>query len=247
MKVPYLKKLDDSIIFDGEYLEVYIPKSSFDTGIAGLSGEYLETLGIFNFKYFPEGKEHSESAELRTMNLAFKIKIGYSSFYNIRTVLNENIGEESYMVYCLKRGDIFCLKTANEKSSANTKACVNLIHGGKLPKSVPYGKVLDDYVNSMTLNGVNLNSQLQIFELIIAELYRSQDDLTVPFRKIIGNDPTVSELAYEAINLKRLPAINSTFAGLSFEDINQSIISGLKKSKLGEEEKESPIEVVMKY
>lgn len=247
MKASYLKKVGDSIIFDGEYMEIYIPKSNFDKGISAFTGEYLHTLGVFNFIVYPEGKESKEKGELHSLKLAFKIKIAYSSFFSSKAKLSNDLDEDSYMVFTLNRGDIFVLSTAQEKSSANTKELVSLIHGGNLPKSIPYGDVLTAYVDAMNLNGVNLNSQMCIFEFIIAELCRYKQDLNIPFRMIIGKDPSTSEFDYTSINLKRLPALNSTFGALTFEDINQSIISSLKKSKNGEEEKESPIEKVMKY
>lgn len=228
-------------------MEIYIPKTNFEKGMSSFVGEYLETLGIFNFIVYTEGKESKEKGELHALKLAFKIKIGYSSFFSTKAKLSDDLDEDSYMVFTLNRGDIFVLNTAQEKSSTNTKDVVSLIHGGNLPKSTPYGDVLSSYVDAMNLNGVNLNSQMCIFEFIIAELCRYKNDLNIPFRMIIGKDPTTSEFDYTSINLKRLPSLNSTFGALTFEDINQSIISSLKKNKNGEEEKESPVEKVMKY
>ena len=99
------------------------------------------------------------------------------------------------------------------------------------------------------LNGVNLKSELVIFEYIVAELCRYKKDANLPFRKVIGADTNreISELDYMLINLKTLPAINSTFSAITFEDINQAIISSVKKTKNNEEENETPVEKVLKY
>lgn len=250
MKCDYLRKEGNSVIFDGEYMEIYIPKSNFDNDRSSqLTGEYLFTLGVFNFLVYREGKNAKEKAELRTLKLPFKIKIQYRTFFSTKTKLSNELDETDYMVFVLERGDLFCVNTEQAQNTNNAKDLIFLIHGGKLPNSIRYESVLDCYLGTTILNGVNLKSELVIFEFIVAELCRYKADTNLPFRKVIGADLTgnISEHDYVLINLKTLPAINSTFSALTFEDINQAIISSVKKTKNNEEENETPIEKVLKY
>lgn len=253
MKCNFLKTIEEKVIFDGEYMEIYIPRSNFSSdpnkpGISSYEGEYLKTLGTFNFLVYPEGKESQEKAILKSLNLPMKIKIGYTDSFKITTKLESDYEPVNYTVFCLEKGDIFCLNLFQEKSSQNTKETLFLIHGGKLPKAGSYDNILDVYLNSTLLNDVNLDSPLVIFEFIVAELNRWKEDATVPFRQAI-TDPSknVSEYDYAGINLKKLPSLNSTYSALTFEDINQSVISSVKKTKNNEPEKESPMEDILKY
>jgi hypothetical protein len=84
--------------------------------------------------------------------------------------------------------------------------------------------------------------------MIIAELCRYKSNIEVPFRMMIGKDNAkVTEYDYNNINLKKLPSINSTFNAMTFEDINQSIISSIKKTRNKETENPSPVEKIIKY
>jgi len=79
-------------------------------------------------------------------------------------------------------------------------------------------------------------------------LCRDKKDLTQPFRKEIGKDKAgITQYDYENINLKRLPPLSSTFTAITFEDMNQSLISSIKKNRNGEKEVDSPIEKTIKY
>lgn len=253
MKCDFLKTVDEKVIFTGKYMEIYIPRKNFESdptkkGISEYSGEYLETLGNFNFLVFPEGKENRDNFVMRSLNLAVRIKIEYSNTYKITTQLPSDLNPVDYTVFCLEKDDLFCVNLFQEKSAENTKDILTLIHSGNLPKAGSYEKQLAVYSGATLLNGTKLNSPLVIFELILAEINRWEKDPTVPFRKAI-TDPSlnVSEYDYLPVNLKQLPTLNSTFSAMTFEDIHQSTINSIKKTKYGEEEKESSIEKMIKY
>lgn len=247
MKLPYLKQVDKSVVFDGEYMEIYIPKKSLDQKIAYLKGENIETLGVFNFLVYSGGNRDPKKAELRTLTLPFKIQFEFRRFFDTRIKLSSEIEENDYRVFVLEKGDLFCVKTEHAKSSANSKELIFMIHGGHLPSSVKYDKVLDCYLGTTLLNGVDLKIPLLIYEIILAELCRYKEDLGVPFRIAINQNNKLTQYDYTSISIKKLPSLNSTFAAITFEDINNAIISSIKKNKNNEEEKVSPIEKVLKY
>lgn len=247
MKVSYLKKVDKSVIFEGEYMEIYIPKTNFDQNISYLKGENIETLGIFNFLVYSGGNRDPKKAELRSLTLPFKIQFQFRKFYDTKIKLSSEIEEDNYRVFVLEKGDLFCIKTEHAKNSANSKDLIFMIHGGHLPSSVKYDKVLNCYLGTTLLNGVDLKIPLLIYELILAELCRYKEDINIPFRIAINENNKLTQYDYTSISIKKLPSLNSTFAALTFEDINNAVITSIKKTKNGEEEKDSPVEKILKY
>lgn len=247
MNLPYLKKVDSSIVFEGEYMEIYLPKTSFEKKISYLKGENIETLGIFNFLVYKDGNRDPKKAEKRSLTLPFKIQFQFNSFYDTKISLIPGREPEDYRVFTLEKGNLFCVQTDFAKSSANTKELIFMIHGGNLPSSVPYDKVLDCYVGTALLNGVDLKIPMLIYELILAELCRYKEDINTPFRKAINENNKLSHNDYKTISIKKLPSLNSTFASITFEDINNAVITSINKTKNNEDEKPSPIEKVLKY
>lgn len=245
MKVPYLIQRDNQVIFDGEYMEIYIPKTNFDQKLTYLKGSNIESIGTYNFLVYNGENRDPKKAELRTLTLPFKIQFQFRDYFDRKIKLSSEMEEESYRVFVLKKGDLFCVNTEFAKSAENTKNFVFMIHGGHLPSSVKYSKVLDCYLGTALLNGVDLKTPLLTYEIIVSELCRYKKDLTIPFRIAINRNNKLTEYDYTSISIKKLPALNSTFTAITFEDINNAVISSITKNKNNEEEKETPVEKVL--
>lgn len=248
MKYNFLKKVDGTVFFDGEYMEIYIPKDYFTKGIAQYYADKISTLGIFNFMVYSQPKDSKNKGEIHLLKLPMEIKFEFDSFHDITTKLRPDSETEDYRVFELSRGSVFIDSVTKEKSAENSKKFIYLLHGGKLPKALKYQDAIELYHESIALNNVKLNNPSVIFEMIIAELCRYKNNIEVPFRSIIGRDNSkASEYDYSNINLKKLPSINSTFNAMTFEDVNQAIISSIKKTRNNETENESPVEKIIKY
>ncbi|AMS01209.1 virion protein [Bacillus phage AR9] len=248
MKYNFLKKVDNKIIFDGEYMEVYIPKDYFSKGIASYHGDMVNTLGVFNFMVYTQPKESKNKGEIHLLKLPMEIKFEFTTYHDISTKLRADLDKDDYRVFQLEKGSVFIDNVIKEQSAENSKKFIYLLHGGKLPKSLKYSDIIDLYHESISLNKVKLNNPSVIFELIIAELCRYRNNTEVPFRMMIGKENAkVSDYDYNNIALKKLPAINSTFNAMTFEDINQAIISSIRKTRNNENENPSPVERIIKY
>lgn len=248
MKCSFLTRSNDKLIFNGEYMEVYIPKFYFDKELAYFESEYFFTLGFFNFKIFANGEKKGKDGEMFTLKLPMPIKMSYDSFFDSTQTLVEGTEEEQYTVLVLKKGNVLIDNLKQKKSAVNTKNFLFLFHGGNVPKGIKYENLIETYLSSSLLNGTKLNNPSVIFELIVSELCRYKKNANEPFRKYIGKDSDkISSYDYSVINLKKLPLLNSTFNSLIFEDMEQSVITSVKKTRNNEKEKESPIEKVIKY
>lgn len=245
--ISFLREVGDQVIFVGNYMEVYLPKFYFEKGIAITKGVEIETLGIFNFKVF-SSEEKKENSPVRTYSFPSIISTKPSSSYNANIPkLVEEADESEFTVLKYYKGDIFITNVNTTQKSDNVQMFIDLLNAGKLPKTIPYDKILELEIINTSFNGVNLKVPGTVMELIISEIYRDKQDLTKPFRLRAGSGQKVSMYDYKAINMKSIPTFNSTFTAVTFEDIDYNLTASVNKTRQGKKELVSPIEKTIKY
>lgn len=246
MKYKFLEEKDNRIYFIGNLMEIYIPKSFFDNKMAMYIGDKIESIALFNFiVYDDENDRMDKSGSLYSFELPMNITFQYQEHFTKNDIKGKF--PDRYEVFVLRTGDMFVDNKSKEKSSSNTKNFVFNLNSGKIPSTLSYDEVLYTFLKSMELNNVDLGNPSVIYEAIISELYRYKNDEKIPFRIALNNNNNLTLYDYQAINVKNLPAIKGTFQALMFEDIKQSILNSILKSKQGEEESETPVEKVIKY
>lgn len=246
---PFLTKNNNKYIFNDKYMEIYIPKNYFKTKTAEQLGAYINTLGVFNFAVFPNGKSPNiNDANMYLLKLPLPIMFEYTTVRDENLTLVKGQSTTAYSVFELTEGNIFMDNCVEERSANNTKKFINILHGGNLPISLKYEDISELYLNTILLNDTKLNNPASIFEIVVAELERYKKNINIPFRKMIGkSNSTVSSYDYVNVSLKKLPGLNSTFADVSFENINNAVINGIRRTKTNGKENESPIEKIIKY
>lgn len=245
MGYSFLKRVGNSIYFDGEVMEIYIPKEYFKEGTAQFKGDKVNTLGILDFIVYPDQDRKAKGSELHSLGLPMQIMFEFKDYFETDNIQGKFPG--AYNVFVLEKGNMFVDNVIKEQSATNAKDFIFKFHSGKLSKNLRYEDIIDAYTSCVNLNNVKLNNASSMFEMIIAELARSKSDDKIPFRKAINNNPKLTQLDYRLINIKQLPNINSTFASMMFENIDQSIHYSLLKTKNHETEVESPLEKIIKY
>lgn len=245
MKYSFLNKIKDTVYFIGNLMEIYIPTEFFKIGMASYKGDKIETFGIFQFVvYTDENERDKHSGDVHTLKLPMYINFQYEESFKAKDVLGKN--KDDYTVFTLRKGNIFLDTVDKEQSSATVKDFIFKLHAGKIPNSTLYTDVFKIYLDSIKLNSVNLENNAVIFETEIAELYRSKHDDTIPFRKAINKNPNISLTDYHAIGIKDLPNIKGTFQALMFENIRQSVLYSVLRTKTGVKDVETPLEDVAK-
>lgn len=242
MKYNFLSRENDTVFFIGDTMEIYIPKNFFDLKMATFQGNMIQTLGLFQFIVYPDDNRKSESGESHYLTLPMNIKFQFENFFNTK---KDNM---DFKVFILKKGNIFTEHENLEKSAENTKNFIFKINSGKIPNDIPYDEIMKIYLESLTLNGVNLGNPACLYEVKLAELYRDPKDETIPFRKTINKtNGKIGMTNYQTINITELPNIKGTFQAIMFENIRQSIQYSILRAKNGDPGVESPLEEVMKY
>jgi hypothetical protein len=244
---PFFQEKGDQVIFTGNYMEVYIPRYYFDHEISRFVGDKVETLGTFNFRVFSNDQK-KDKANLHTFKFpSFLVTKPTSSDYEELTDVVEESDETSFAVLKYYKGDIFIDNVNVTQKSDNTILFIGLLHSGKLPTTIPYDKVLELELENTAFNGVNLNVSSTVLELIISEIYRDKADLSRSFRFKAGRSGKVSMHDYRPINIKQISTFNSTFTGVTFEDIDYNLVASVNKTRYNKKEAATPIEKTIKY
>lgn len=245
-KYKFLEMDGYSVKFNGEIMKIYIPKSYFENELAEFSGSFITTTSLFFFevKSF-QMEEKNKEGHIYTLKLPSKITFEFEDMYTEEKDI-KNTGLIKYNVFILNKGNTFVKNINVEKSPVNAKDFIYMINKGRFPSIIPYEEIIKMYIDNIQLNDFNLGSPSVLFEIMIGELMRSKKDIKIPFRKAI-NDPNVSSFDYQNTNMKNLTSFSSTYASLSFEDINQSIISSIKREKNHDKEVISPVEKTIHY
>lgn len=242
-----LSRQGNSVVFNGDVLNIYIPTKSFERKQAKYNGEYITTMGMFIFEIQTfEQIEKGMSGIFHRLTIPNNIDFQYTDSSKFKGKIDKYPNDE-YTVFRLEKGDKFIANVFVQQISSAVITFVKALHGGSMPKSISYDEILGLYHNVLELNNVSLNAPSLIYELSIAEVCRSKKDQSKPFRDAVNKKPDMSRYDYVNINLNKLPMLNSTFSGLTFENMNDAIIKSLDRTETGGEEKFSPLERPIKY
>ncbi|MDD3172129.1 MAG: hypothetical protein PHF63_00420 [Herbinix sp.] len=221
----------DHIIFTGNKLDVMIPYHYIERNLATLYGERIELFGLVDVLLDDKIKE--------VLNLPTMITI-YPHEINEKTIDNEK-----YVIATFFKNDIFTDVNIRQDSS-NVEIFINMIFSGKMPRFLKYNDILKVWLKNLSLNSIDLGTSSTILEIIIAEVCRYKNDPQFKFAEMIAKDPTISQYDYTMASIRDICAQNSTFAALTFEDMDAMIISSLNINKYKKEESDSPIEKTIK-
>ena len=245
--IKYLKKSDNKLLFTGNVMEAYVKKSYFDKKINEFIGDKVSLYGLFNFRV-SETKTSviNNKSKLHVFNFPVHFVSIPSSIQKKELELVEGCGLEKYYVLTYNTNDIVMNTTQCVKDIDNVKCFIDLLISGNLPNTINYEDVLKITFNVMEVNGESCGCPGIVESIIVAELYRYKKDQSIPFRKAINRFKNVSQLDYVANNTRSVSANNSTFSGLTFEDIDTMLVYAVNKKRYNKTENESPIEQIIK-
>lgn len=245
MKYSFLNKIDNTVYFVGNLMEIYIPTEFFDINLAKHKGDKINTLGLFEFIiYADENDRNKKSGERHLLKLPMYIEFQYEESFRAKNVMGEN--PDNYTVFVLRKGNMFIDSTEKEMNSGTVKDFLFKLHAGKIPNNIPYPDIFKIYMDSLSLNEVNLENNAVAYEVTIAELYRDKNDETIPFRMSVNRNPKLSMTDYQSISIKQLPDIKGTFQSMMFENMRQSIQYSILRTKTDAKDVETPLESVAK-
>lgn len=233
---------NDRVILNIPYCEFYIPQTYFDSTkeFAVDYSDHVRALGVFPVGIFKNGK----LAEIKNLNAPALIdfKCYDREWKNIEIVPGSP--EKVLALKYLKDADICSSLIVQDVQ--NGEMFLNAILGGALPNSIPYSKIINMWRKNQTMNGINFGVASSLLELIISVVCRDKNNPENKFAKVFGKNLAISDYDYKMLNIRQICQYTSTFTSIIYEDIDSMITSSVNRARSGKEEKESPIEKVIK-
>lgn len=240
----YLHDNGESFIFDGHYMEIYIPMSYYESKMAVTQGRTIQTFGLLNCSVFNNKMDKLIDCVL---NLPTTIYISPNEIEDRTMKMKHSINPEpqKYRVCKFYKGDVV-MPSSISRDSTNVEDFVNIILKNKLPEGIPYNKLLDVWEANLELNGIKLGVAASNLEIILAEVCRNINDPNQRFSAVVGVDPKASQYDYRPASIREICSRNSTFAALTFEDMDAMITTSLNMNKYNKKQVNSPIEKIIK-
>jgi len=249
-KFSFFVEKDSKLILNEHKMEIFIPKYYFEQDASSekelsfISGTKMDTIGIFYFKIY---KNDKDKGTLYNLNIPINIVLNvYEIEEDVEIAVAENY-KDTFTILTYDRDDVI-IPNVNIIVDADSSIMkfMRLLQLGKLPSSIPYDKLLETFFNATEASGIKIDVNSTIIEIILAESNRLKKDLTKPFRLIAGKG-NYDDKDRKLISLVEIPRVASTFTGLVFERISQSIISGINNNRLNRRQDRSPLEDTIRY
>lgn len=241
MLIPNLSVSGDDIIFNGNYLECYIPEYYMDGKYAEQTGNTLKVFGLFSLRTFDA---KGNPGKLETFALPLFISLFAVDIERRQMSLLPNREPSVYYVAKFYKGNKLMSKFIMPDST-NVEIFLNMMLRGKVPNTIPYDRIIDIWHNNLKLNNVRIGTTSCILEIIISEIYRDINNPDNKFATVIGKDPKISQYDYKTANIREICARKSTFTAISFEDLDSMITTSLNMDD-NKEQTISPIEKIIK-
>jgi hypothetical protein len=244
--LPFLREekidLRTQVTFTGSKMEIYLPSYFLDSEskMAAIIGRRVETIGLFWF---------SVAGKFYEMQIPVKVSFEFSDREKKSMRLQNGMPIIGYDIFMLENGDAFIYDVMYKQSIDDIGFFLSkMIEGGKMPPTISYEEILGIFLKALEVTKINEKFGVGsvTLEFILSELYRDKKNNSDPFR-LAYDGKRVSPYDYKMVRIVKVPEMNSTFTGLTGEDINQQLIAAILRNREGREERLSPIEKIIKY
>lgn len=231
----YFKKVDTRIVFVGDELEIYVPQSYFEAGLAEAIGDRFHIFGILSVKC-----KNGSKSETATLNIPT-----YNNFYPPQTYNDVDAQGEKVLVMKFFKNDAVMDK-ATRSDMENSQLFLKMICSGKLPSTIPYSKLLEVWDTNLSSNNMNYQVSSTIKEIILAEMNRTKGKPEQKYSVVMGKNPGADQYGYEPTSINKVCSMSSTFSAITFENMDEMIITSVNMRRYGKQEKDTPLEKIIK-
>jgi hypothetical protein len=244
--LPFLREekidLRTQVTFTGSKMEIYLPSYFLDgeSKMAAIIGRRVETIGLFWF---------SVNGKFYEMQIPVRVSFEFSEREKKNMRLQNGMPIINYDIFILENGDAFIYDVMYKQSIDDIGFFLSkMIEGGKMPPTISYEEILGVFLKALEVTKINekFGVGAVTLEFILSELYRNKRNNSDPFR-LAYDGKRVSPYDYKMVRIVKVPEMNSTFTGLTGEDINQQLVAAILRNREGRDERISPIEKIIKY
>lgn len=243
MPIPnFIKKDGDSVYYNGEGRFIFfVPESYFSRKCATIEGEYVEMIGILNYCISKNEEDNDYSKKLKTFNFPsrFMTKPGrIEKVKNLQLSPESKVEDYRLLIYTDNMSDQIIVSTKVPQDIANVEDFFRLfVLTGNIPKTIPYDKLHEYFLESIELNGSSYKISAQMFGIIVSEICRSSSDLNKPFR--LANTDNMYD--YIPMKISSVPKLNGPYNSITSENWDESLVGAI----MNKETKNSPLEKII--
>ena len=256
----YLTRVGDALVFNQDNSEFvfYVPEIFFNDNtkqpIAEISGQYVTTIGILLYSIINSSGKASGPylfnfptmfmCKPNRIEKVKGLKLKHLSYDNDEVSTEEgNVGGDDYRILHFEKGDEVVSQVRVPQLIDNVDMFFKLtMITAKIPNSIAYDKIWEEFLLNIGLNGFSYNTHAQILGVLASGIARNPKNVAEPFRYTNMNDMH----AYTPISVKKLPNYTSPFTSLTSEGFDEGIMSAvLMKDKDEKDIPYSPLETVL--
>jgi len=243
--LPFLREekigLRTQVTFTGNKMKIYIPAYFLEDDSMGvIIGRRVQTIGLYWF---------SVDDKFYELQIPVKISFEFSDREKKTLRLKPGMPMMTYEIFMLEIGDAFIYDTMYKQSIEDISFFLSkMIEGAKMPPTVSYDEVLGIFLKALEVTEIKgkFGVGSVTLEFLLSELYRDKKNNGYPFRMSFDGK-RVSPFDYKMVRIIKVPEMNSTFTGLTGEDVNQQLVAAVLRNREGRAERISPIEKIIKY
>lgn len=248
----FAKTTKNSVLFLGEYMEIYVSQKEIERKTAIISGRELNLFGVFEIRIWDQAPKNPENEKPKYITrYMFPSRINtIPSSLSKRSVSVAGGDPEPHLVLGYRKRDVFIANTVLVQSSTNVSQFIKTIFGAFVSKLVRYDDLVPLVLESSRLNAVSFDLNATTLEMIFAAQARWSKDLTVPYRIFLnknGSDKPLNGSEMTFVKINDLAHIASTFTSFSFQNIDYAITSSARRHRTGQKQTESSVEKIIKY
>ena len=230
----YLKFNGESYIFngDGEFI-FYVPKFYFTKNYAVMKGEYIDIFGLLNYTIRDKSGKNNG---LHMMKFPSVFTTKPSDTEKINSVkLTQNTKEMDYVLLKYKKGDEIISHNKIPQVVENCEMFFKMFIYADVPATLNYGEIPSLFNKNMQINGYSYGLNMQLFGLLVAELYRDPTDKSKLLRNSTSKDFNTH---YQAITIFDAPKNISAYTAVTSQNWDKAVVSAI----MTKNNKYSPLE-----
>jgi hypothetical protein len=213
-------------------LKLFLPKFAEDFANYSREVTTIKCLGIMPAKFYDKNGNEVQSTLMITPTMLD---------FNIYTEPQET---KDYIVMSYEPGATIT-SLSMQKNVKNVEFFINSVYLHSKSPMIPYNLLTDMMFRCLEINSIDLTGPSITYEILARRVCRIGDTNT-PFAFAYGKNPNMSPYDYITMNPRAITRMYSTYAGLTFEDFDGSVMSGLLTTKSKRKEVASPMEPIMK-
>lgn len=236
------KTIKDQVIFKKPFMRISLPEIFIKRKIVEIIGGKVELFGYFNMSIWDDPDYENVEEKYKAYYLFSSKFVTKPTDIKMITFDTGEQKKEKMIILEYTHDDIFIENTLLERRSEVAEIFLDLLFQGFMPDIIPYDKIVQTWNECNEMNGVNLNVNNTILELIVAELSRNPNKLSEEFRILLNKNTGIDLSSRKMVKITQLPQLISTFASITSAYSDDGVTESINRKRSGAENKPSPVE-----